>query len=306
MACIKGVPHPFPYQGSKRQLASYILSCMPDGINVLYEPFAGSAAITIAAAYKNKARRYVINDLHTPIANLWNEIINNPERLCKKYESLWNAQKKQGRSYYDFIRTCFNEKGSSHHFLYLLARCVKGTVRYNRNGEFNNSPDNRRLGMKPENMRNNLANISAILKGRVTVCCNDYKEILAKSRKGDLIYMDPPYQGVCNVRNHRYCQSVDFDEFCEQLFLLNRKKIDFIVSYDGRTGNKVHGKELPSDLNLQRIELKVGRSAQATLLGRTDYTYESLYVSKSIADKRSILPSNYLEAEELPLFCGLP
>jgi DNA adenine methylase len=214
--------------------------------------------------------------------------------------------KKTGRSYYDFIRTCFNEKGESHHFLYLLARCVKGTVRYNRNGKFNNSPDNRRLGMKPENMRSNLVNVSTILNGRATICCSDYKEILAKARKGDLIYMDPPYQGVCNVRNHRYCKGVDFDEFCEQLFQLNQKKIDFIVSYDGRTGDKTYGKELPSNLNLQKIELRAGRSTQATLLGRTDYTYESLYISKSIAVNRPIPFSSYVEPEKLPLFCGLP
>jgi DNA adenine methylase len=278
---------------------------MPDGIHVLYEPFAGSAAITIAAAYKNKAQKYVINDYHGPIANLWKAIISHPETLCKKYQEIWEAQKEQERDYYDFIRDRFNKHGQSHHFLYLLARCVKGTVRYNRKGEFNNSPDNRRLGMKPETMQINLRRISTLLKSRTMVSCKDYKDVLAKAQKGDLVYLDPPYQGVCNVRNHRYCQSVDFDEFCEQLSQLNKRKIDFIVSYDGRTGDKVHGKELPSVLDLQKIEVKVGRSAQATLLGRSDYTYESLYVSKSITHRILVPLSTHLETEKFPLFCGL-
>jgi len=36
------IPHPIPYQGSKRNLASQILRFFPDEINRLVEPFAGS------------------------------------------------------------------------------------------------------------------------------------------------------------------------------------------------------------------------------------------------------------------------
>lgn len=48
------VPHPIPYQGSKRNLAKQILSFFPNDTRVLFEPFAGSAAISIAAAFKKK------------------------------------------------------------------------------------------------------------------------------------------------------------------------------------------------------------------------------------------------------------
>ena len=40
---LKKLPHPIPYQGSKRNLAPDILRYFPEQIDVLYEPFAGSA-----------------------------------------------------------------------------------------------------------------------------------------------------------------------------------------------------------------------------------------------------------------------
>jgi len=52
------VPHPIPYQGSKRNLAKYILPFFPQDVGTLFEPFAGSAAISIAAASHGKATRY--------------------------------------------------------------------------------------------------------------------------------------------------------------------------------------------------------------------------------------------------------
>lgn len=45
-----------------------------------------------------------------------------------------------------------------------------------------------------------------------------------------------------NTRDNRYIQGVEFDEFVEQLRELNDRDIDYIVSYDGKTGDKFIGK----------------------------------------------------------------
>ncbi|MGH8281278.1 MAG: DNA adenine methylase, partial [Gammaproteobacteria bacterium] len=44
------IPHPFPYQGSKRVIARYILPHFPRDVNRLIEPFCGASAVSIAAA----------------------------------------------------------------------------------------------------------------------------------------------------------------------------------------------------------------------------------------------------------------
>jgi DNA adenine methylase len=278
------IPHPIPYQGSKRNLATEILRCFPEGVTTLMEPFAGSAAITLAAAARGLAAHYVINDLNKPLVGLWRAIVQSPEKLIRQYETLWRAQHEDRREYYDNVREAFNRTGRPDYLLYLLARCVKAAVRYNANGEFNQSPDNRRMGALPATMQEHVLGASHLLRGKTEFASLDYRQAVARATPDDLIYMDPPYQGVCGERDPRYLKGVLVAEFVEVLESLNYREIKYLVSYDGRTGDRIHGRKLPDRLRLHLIELRAGRSSQATLLGRAEVTVESLYLSPALAE----------------------
>lgn len=278
------VPQPIPYQGSKRQIAPAILRYFPPTNSRLVEPFAGSAAISIAVAARRRAKRFWINDAHAPLIDLWREIIQFPDSLVAKYEHLWNDQLGRERKYFNEIRDRFNNNHDPSDFLYLLARCVKAAIRYNANGEFNNTPDNRRKGARPVEMRRRIYHASSLLAKRTRLTSWDYKKILSHCSNEDLVYMDPPYQGVCGNRDHRYLPTISHEEFCDELATLNERNIMFVVSYDGRTGNKTYGEPLPESLCLTKIEIRAGRSTQATLLGRNEVTYESLYLSPVLID----------------------
>jgi DNA adenine methylase len=118
------MPQPIPYQGSKRQIASKILTYFPLQTGRLVEPFAGSAAISIAAAARRRAKRFWLNDAHQPLIALWREMITRPEQISQAYRHLWHDQLGRERTYYDSVRSRFN---ASHHpadFLYVFARCV--------------------------------------------------------------------------------------------------------------------------------------------------------------------------------------
>lgn len=278
-------PHPFPYQGSKRNIASDILQYFPSSINTLFEPFAGSAAISIAAAMRGRAKRFYINDLNKALVDLIKKIVEEPEIIADQYVTLWTSQLDNPRLYYDNIREKFNLTGRSDYLLYLLARCVKGSIRYNANGEFNQSPDNRRKGMRQKTMRENILGVSHLLKGKSIFSSRNYRDVLELPTQDDLVYMDPPYQGVCGNRDTRYLAGIEFYEFVAELEELNNKRIRFIISYDGRTGEKMHGKKLPDHLELTHIEIEAGRSSQETLLGRNASTVESLYLSPALIDE---------------------
>lgn len=302
----KSLPHPIPYQGSKRNLAPKILRYFPPRADILYEPFAGSAAITIASAANGLANHYHINDLNEPLMDLWREIIENPEEISDKYRDLWFEQLEDPKAYYFQVRDEFNKSGKPELFLYLLARCVKGSIRYNAQGEFNQSADNRRKGMKPETMRRQVRGVSLLLRGRTELTAKDYREVLNQVTPDDLVYMDPPYQGVCRNRDPRYLEAIDVVDFVQALDKLNRQSIRYLVSYDGRTGDRVHGEILPDELNLTLIELYAGRSTQATLLGRDDITIESLYISPALANELADVPFVYrfTRGEQLCLLEG--
>jgi DNA adenine methylase len=281
-------PHLIQYQGSKRLLAPQILQYITHKFVRLVEPFAGMAAISIAVAKEKFAEYFFINDINEPIVRLLSAVVNTPNKLIQDYTNIWQDQFKfrDGHlSHYYHIRNCFNEgEQSAAYMLYILARCVKGSVRYGRNGLFNQSPDKRRHGANPKNLANNVCAISYLLKGKTIFTSFDYLQVLDEIKNGDLIYMDPPYQGVSETRDNRYLSGVDFIEFSNAISLLDRKGIDYIISYDGECGNKRYGKELPSSLNCTKILLNAGISTQSTLLGRRNITYESLYVSNNLLD----------------------
>jgi DNA adenine methylase len=286
------IPQPFPYQGSKRRIAPEIVALLPEDIDRLVEPFVGSGAVSLRAAHANKARRFLFNDINAPLIALWDSIINTPDEIARQYEKLWQAQQGREKVFYFLIRDKFNQTPRPDYLLYLLARCVKAAIRYNANGEFNQSPDNRRQGMHPDRMGENIRRTARLLEGRVQLSAHDYRAVLEQAQPSDVIYMDPPYQGVCKKQDPRYLQGLAFDEFVETLRELIARDIPFMVSYDGRTGTKAYGEPLPESLNLARIEINAGTSTQETLLGRRQTTFESLYLSSTLAARLEDQPRN--------------
>ena len=301
---MKSIPHPIQYQGSKRNLAPVILRYVPKGVDCLIEPFAGSAAISIAAAARKMAKTYMVNDLNKPLAELLQLIVEFPGETASFYEQVWNAQHDDSIKHFYQVREEFNRTQDPRLFLYLLTRCVKGSVRYNSNGLFNQSPDKRRFGTRPETMRANILGVSALLKGKSRFSSLDYREVLASAKITDLVYMDPPYQGVCGERDSRYFSGIGHSDFVASLEELNARSISYIVSYDGRRGDKAFGELLPASLDLAHIELDAGRSSQSTLLGRDEVTYESLYLSQALTDKLANKPADYHQprAQQFVLF----
>jgi len=288
------VPHIVQYQGSKRLLAPQILQYMPCKFNRLLEPFSGMAAISIASAKENRAEEYLINDINEPIVSILKTAVDAPDILIEKYIKVWSEQFAYSEGHlqhFYYIRDRFNDgEKTAANMLYLLARCVKGSVRYGKNGNFNQSPDKRRHGTNPKNIACNVYAISSLLKGKSFFSSFDYRKILAMAQPGDLVYMDPPYQGVSNSRDNRYCTGLGFDEFAESVEILNEKNVDYIISYDGECGDRAYGQDLPKSLKCAKFLLNAGTSAQATLLGKKDVTFESLYVSENISKLIQVAP----------------
>ena len=94
------VPHPFPYQGSKRAIANAILRYLPHDTARLIEPFCGSAAVSIAASARRLASEFWLNDLNGPLMRLWSSILDTPEELAQGYSMLWIAQRLDRKAFF--------------------------------------------------------------------------------------------------------------------------------------------------------------------------------------------------------------
>ena len=138
--------------------------------------------------------------------------------------------------------------------------------------------------------------MSQLLRGKSEFYAMDYREVLDMAAPGDVVYLDPPYQGVCTGRDSRYYSGIAFNEFVEALDKLNSRNVDYIVSYDGFCGDKSYGEILPDDLGLKLSYLNAGLSTQSLFNGERVETKEALYVSRNLAKSGMVLQPS------LPLF----
>jgi DNA adenine methylase len=272
-------PHPIPYQGSKRRLAHQIGCYIPQQIDTWYEPFAGSAAMTLWAAQNRPLRRIVMGDSLDALAALWRQIIDAPEVTSAKYRAVWLAQTAGETGYFNTVRARFNRFRDPVDLLYLMCRCVKNAIRFNPRGEFTQSVDHRRLGMQPDRMAQAMLGASVLLRGRTEIRSADWLDTLAPAQAADFIYLDPPYFGTSEGRDRRYAASLPRADLMLGLTELRERRLRFVLSYDGSTGGRNYAETLPEELGLRRISLPAGRSSQATLHGRSAETIESLYLN---------------------------
>ncbi len=294
------LPHPIPYQGSKRKLAPVIGRYLPAKIGTFYDPFAGSAAMSIYAAHHRRADRFVIADSLEPMIALLRAIVDEPEVISARYRDLWAGQANGDAGYFNRIRARYNEAGDHVDLLYLICRCVKNSIRFNRHGQFTQSVDKRRLGMRPEKMQDAVRGVSEILRGRVKFLVGDWLESTADAGTADFIYMDPPYLGTSTGRDRRYHRQMTRDELVSGLVSLRRRQIPFALSYDGSTGGRLYGPPLPDSLGLSRLLLHAGVSSQATLNGKREETLESLYLTPDLAPTESTMPAGQVSLELVP------
>jgi len=279
---------PIPYQGSKRSLAPRICSLFPSQVKTLYEPFAGSAAVTLYAATHKLADNFVIGDIYAPLIDLWALIIDHPGELSERYSAIWHGQFASSTHFND-KRAEFNVSGDPVLLLYLIARCVKNAVRFNRHGYFTQSADKRRTGMKPDRVTRTAYAVSRLLRGRTTLFRGDFRDCVKAAGATDLIYMDPPYQGTTYGTDKRYAAGLEREGLIEAVRHLDARGLRYLLSYDGQTGDKTYGEPLPATIDADHFTLHAGLSSQATISGRNAVTIESLYASRSLhTDNRHI------------------
>lgn len=238
--------------------------------------------MTLAVAQTNIATRYVIADSFEGLARIWQGICEDPIQLADEYEHLW-AEQHDVDDHYNAVREQFNiVKTDAAALLYLLARCVKNAPRFNAAGEFNQSSDRRRSGTHPDKMRRNIYAASALLAGKTDVQHAPAELVIARAQPGDLVYLDPPWQGTTEGKDKRYAEGFARDSLIAMLNDLNARGVPFVVSYDGNLSGRTYGTDLPETIDATLFSLDAGVSSQATLLGRSERTTESVYVSNTL------------------------
>ena len=238
-------PHPLPYFGSKRRHAPKLAPFIKDRTEALYEPFAGSLAMTLYSATHNLAERYIIGDIHEPICQLWDAIINEPGRTAHSYMTVWQGT--TDADYFGTIRGRYNASHDPIDLLWLIAASKDNQPRF-KGADYISDPDTRRPAKHPERMEQQIHRASYLLKGRTEIRAGDWQTTTEDSTKRDFIFMDPPYQGFTKP----YAKSLAYDDLRNGVMQLKKRQVSLAITYDGASRGTAYA-TLPDDLNLTRL-----------------------------------------------------
>lgn len=259
------------WSGSKRSQSERIKSLMPTDYGAYFEPFVGGGSMLYAV----QPSRAVCGDICEPLIGLWNLIKSSPLVLADSYRTRWENLQSEGHVFYYRVRDRFNESHDPEDLLFLSRTCVNGLIRFNSRGDFNNSLHHTRKGIKPEQLKKIIEDWSGRIQSVTFRACS-YVEMVDEMRKGDVAYLDPPYFHT----KGRYYGTIDFQEFTGFLKLLNQKGVKYLLSYDGRRGEKDYEVKLPESLYRRKVLIPSGNSSFGKVInGKVEQVEESLYLN---------------------------
>lgn len=278
------IPSLIKWTGSKRSQAKAIAALLQP-YRRYFEPFLGGGALLYLAARPGS----VAGDLYAPLVRFWELVQKDPGKVAADYDHKWTRLQTEldrlppdgspphdglPRSFYE-VRDRFNENHDPLDLSFLMRTCVNGIVRFNDHGGFNNSFHVSRRGMQPGRFARVVEAWHGVLQG-VELVCQDYAATTAEAREGDLVYLDPPYAG----NRQRYVADLDLDRFFGVLDDLNARQVRWMLSFDGRRGDRDLTHDVPTDLYRRQLYLASGNSAVNKVLnGPIEPVAESLYLN---------------------------
>jgi DNA adenine methylase len=197
------------YAGGKQRLVRHIMPYLParDTIKGKFiEPFLGSGAVFFALNPESA----LLSDIDQHLIDLYRGIKYYPSRVW----SFFKAFPVTRTGYYKIRKMNIDDRDlafRSARILYLNRTCFKGMWRHNSNGQFN-------VGYGGQDRRwivteQILLQISKRLKNAI-LKCGDFEKAVRSCKKGDFIFVDPPYcPGKYEVTQHYRSCSFKFTDY---------------------------------------------------------------------------------------------
>ena len=185
------------WAGGKRQLLPEIRKHIPTCYQRYFEPFIGGGAVLLALQPKYA----FVNDANTELINLYNVIKTAPEELILDVKKHRNTE-----AYYYKIRSQDREKEfeklspieRASRIIFLNKTCYNGLFRVNSQGQFNvpfGSYNNPVIVDEPV-----IRAVSHYLNhAQVKLTTQDFATALTSAKKGDFVYLDPPYDPISDT-----------------------------------------------------------------------------------------------------------
>lgn len=200
------------WAGGKAQLLSQFDKFFPDRIDRYFEPFIGGGAVFFHLKRRFPHMVAHLRDNNSELISTYIAVRDFPNELMRRLDAHLKAFKADRERYFYLIR-------SQHHLpeketveraarmIFLNKTCYNGLWRVNGRGEFNvpiGSHKNPALYDRDNLMAANWALRDAHL------ATQDFRDTLNETRKGDFVYIDPPYHPLSPTASFTSYTKEDF------------------------------------------------------------------------------------------------
>jgi len=185
--------------GNKSKHLKHIVPLIPENYGTYLEPFVGTGALFLRLLPNN----WIINDLNSDVLGCWNLVkdepeylledidkfkeeitpLSNPEKLllCKEITSQLDGYTgKKRASFYLIISYCS------------FIGCIERGGGFKFSTLYSHIYNNDSLHIFTETYKKKVREISLFLKNG-SILNTDYKKVLEMAKKGDFVFLDPPY-----------------------------------------------------------------------------------------------------------------
>ena len=201
------------WAGGKTQLLEHLLPKIPKEYNKYIEPFFGGGALFFALKPNNS----IIADSNPELINLYRVIAKDVNSLISELKNLKNEKD----FFYDMRKKEFSELSeieAAARTIFLNKTSFNGLYRVNKKGQFN-VPFGYYKNPKILDEDQLLA-ASKLLK-KTKILLGDFKDVLCENaKKGDFIFLDPPYLPVSKFSDFKRYTKEQFHEK-DQISLAN-------------------------------------------------------------------------------------
>ena len=219
------------WAGGKGQLLKIFEEHYPQRFGHYFEPFIGGGAVFFSLGARHPKLRASISDFNGELVNCYQVVRNHVDELITELSSHQNDP-----DYYYAMRArdtnSLSEIERASRLIYLNKTCFNGLYRVNRSGQFN-VPFGKYKNPRIVN-ETNLRNASKLLQ-RTHIGCGGFEAVLSRTKSGDFVYLDPPYQPISTTSNFTSYTARAFSiedqerlrDFCREL---DRKGCMFMLS----------------------------------------------------------------------------
>ena len=212
------IPRFVKWAGGKQQLIEQFKPLFPKEIHRYFEPFVGSGAVAFYVIQEFSPEFVLLSDINQELINAFEVIKNEPEPLIKALKAHKTSHLSDSKAYYYGIRGKDPNKMAkiekAARFIYLNKTCFNGLYRVNSSGKFNvpmGSYKNPDIAQEQK-----LIKISELLKN-VSFKAMSFEKVLELAKKGDFVYLDPPYYPLENSKS--------FTTYSKEAFLEKEQKL---------------------------------------------------------------------------------